>query len=126
MRKIVMTCFVVGILASCSNNSQSSSSSADSSTTQKPADPIAEKGLDLVSTNDCFGCHNVAVKVKGPAYQDVANRYKDSSASIVDTLAQRVIRGTTGRWDTAVMTPHPNLSMEDARTMVKYVLSLKQ
>lgn len=121
-----MTCFVVGLLASCGNNSQSSSSSSDSSTTQKPSDPEVEKGLSLVATNDCFGCHNVSVKVKGPAYQDVADRYKDSSASIVDTLANRVIRGTTGRWDTAVMTPHPTLTTDDARTMVKYILSLKQ
>ena len=126
MRKIVMTCFVVGMLAACSNNSQSSSSSVDSSSTQKPTDPEAEKGLNLVATNDCFGCHNVSVKVKGPAYQDVANRYKDSSASIVDTLANRVIRGTSGKWDTAAMTPHPTLPIDDARTMVKYILSLKQ
>lgn len=121
-----MTCFIALFFASCGNNSKSSSSSADSSTTQKPADPEAEKGLNLVATNDCFGCHNVSVKVKGPAYQDVANRYKDSSASIVDTLANRVIRGTSGRWDTAAMTPHPALPVDDAKTMVKYILSLKQ
>lgn len=121
-----MICFVACILASCGNNSQSSSPSADSSATQKPADPEAEKGLSLVATNDCFGCHNVSVKVKGPAYQDVADRYKDSSASIVDTLANRVIRGTSGRWDTAAMTPHPTLPIDDARTMVKYILSLKK
>ena len=117
---------MLAVIAACNNSSKTATSASDSSNAQKPNDPEVDKGLNLVAASDCFGCHNVSTKIIGPAYQDVANRYKDSSASIIDTLAQRIIRGASGRWDTTKMTPHPNLPPQDAKTMVKYILSLKQ
>lgn len=125
MKKLIAPFVMLFIILACNNSSNTNSSPSDSATTQSPNDPDVDKGLNLVAANDCFGCHNVSTKIIGPAYQDVANRYKDSSASIVDSLAQRIIRGTSGRWDSTKMTPHPNLAPADARLMVKYILSLK-
>jgi cytochrome c len=128
MKKLMLSFLMIGLLASCSNNSKTSSS-PDTTTAKeeaKPTDPDVEKGLTLVSSNDCFGCHQVATKINGPAYRDVATKYKDSPSYIVDTLVQRVLRGSTGHWGTVQMTPHPSLSQDDAKAMVKYVLSLKQ
>lgn len=126
MKNFAFPLLIACVLIACNNSSKNSTSSSDSSATQQSTDPEVDKGLNLVATNDCFGCHNVSVKVVGPAYQDVANRYKDSSSSIVDSLAHRIIRGSSGHWDTTKMTPHPNLPPADARIMVKYILSLKQ
>lgn len=126
MKKLIFPFAMLVIIAACNNNSKTSTPVSDSSTTQKPEDPEVDKGLNLVATNDCFGCHSVSSKIIGPAYQDVANRYKDSSAFIIDSLVQRIIKGSSGRWDTTKMTPHPNLPPQDAKLMVKYILSLKQ
>lgn len=41
-------------------------------------------------------------------------------------LAQKVIVGGSRNWGYAVMAPHPKLSLEDAKMMVTYILSLKK
>ncbi|MGZ3958256.1 MAG: c-type cytochrome, partial [Flavisolibacter sp.] len=84
-----------------------------------------EKGLNLIAKNDCLTCHQVEVKTTGPAYMDVAAKYPNNEA-VIDSLSNKVIKGGSGNWGTVPMTPHPSLSKEDARSMVKYVLSLKK
>lgn len=130
MKKLMILSLAIGLFASCNNNSQSSNntSSGDSSSSQtaKPTDPEAERGLDLIAKNDCLSCHKVSEQLVGPAYEAVAERYKDSSSAIVDTLTARVIRGSSGHWGAAQMTPHPTVPKDDVKAMVKYVLSLKK
>jgi len=41
-------------------------------------------------------------------------------------LAQKVIAGGNGAWGYPVMDPHPKLSMEDAKLMVTFVLSMRK
>jgi cytochrome c len=95
-------------------------------TTAEPKkNPDYEKGLALVAKSDCFTCHDVSTKKVGPAYKDVAAKYQESDA-VVDSLANKVIKGGSGNWGQIAMTPHPQLSKDDAKTMVKYVLSLKK
>jgi cytochrome c len=83
-------------------------------------------GESLIAKNDCLTCHKIDQKIVGPAYDDVADKYKSANASIVDTLADKVIKGGSGNWGTIAMTAHPNLSMDDAKHMVRYILSLKK
>lgn len=119
------------VAASCGNNSQSTSATSSDSANKTtsapaaPANPDAQKGLALVAKSDCFTCHKINEKVVGPAYADVAAKYPATEANI-DTLANKVIRGGSGNWGNVAMTPHPQLSLDDAKLMVKYVLSLKQ
>jgi cytochrome c len=127
MKKLLFSFLMIGLLASCGNHSTSSSSS-DSTNKEavKPNDPEAERGLELIASNDCLTCHKVAEQLVGPPYQQVAAKYKDSSSALIDTLSQRIIRGSTGHWGQAQMTPHPNLPKDSVRAMVKYVLSLNE
>jgi cytochrome c len=123
---IIFTLIV--IIASCGNNENKTTDKAtntEQATADVPADPEAEKGLALVAKSDCFTCHQVMDNATGPAYQAIAERYKDKPGS-VDSLAQKVIKGGAGNWGTVPMTAHPTVSEEDAKTMVKYVLSLKK
>ena len=91
----------------------------------KPMDPEVDKGLGLVVTNDCLVCHQAEEKLKGPSYMEIAKKYAGNPA-IEDTLVQRIIKGSVGHWGQEIMTPHPTLSADDAKAMVKYVLSLNQ
>ncbi len=133
MKKIVISFLAIGMLASCGNNSTETTSAPNDSadkqlqeptTTQAP-DPDIEKGLELIASNDCLTCHKVDEQLVGPAYKSVADKYKGNGADIIDTLAQRVIKGSMGHWGQIPMSPHPNLDETSAKAMVKYVLSLK-
>ncbi len=78
-----------------------------------------------MAASDCFTCHKIDSKVIGPAYNDVAAKYPATEANI-DTLANKIIKGGSGVWGTTPMSGHPAVSVEDAKTMVKYILSLKK
>jgi len=88
--------------------------------------PDYQKGLELVAKSDCFTCHKVKENSTGPAYEAVAAKYAPGSDEVIDKLADKVIKGGSGNWGTVPMLPHPQVSKEDARTMVKYVLALKK
>ncbi len=80
-------------------------------------------GKTLIFNSDCKTCHNEQVKTIGPAYISVARRYADNESS-VEALAAKVIEGGAGVWGDIPMTPHPGLSEDDAKEMIRYILSL--
>ncbi len=83
------------------------------------------KGLRLIKTSDCRACHGDFKKSIGPAYYNVALKYKGNPAAI-QKLTKKVIAGGKGVWGDVPMAAHPNLSAEDAAEMIKYILSLAQ
>ncbi len=89
------------------------------------AAPAGKDGKALIEASDCRTCHQDAVKVIGPSYVDVAKKYPNTPAN-VKMLAGKVIAGGKGVWGELPMTPHPNLSQEDAEAMVSYILSMKK
>ena len=90
------------------------------------SNPDYKKGLALVAANDCLTCHTVSQTATGPAYADIAAKYAGAEDSVITRLVQTIIKGGSGNWGQVPMTPHPNLSEEDAKAMVKYVLLLKK
>lgn len=80
-------------------------------------------GKRLIDLNDCKACHSMDKKSIGPAYKDVASKYRKSSANIA-TLAAKVISGGGGVWGEQSMSAHPQVTQAEARDMVDYILSL--
>lgn len=126
MKKTIVILSFIAFIASC-GNSDTGNKPADAKTEEAPKaeDPEVEKGLNLVATSDCLTCHQIETKSTGPAYVEVAAKYPDNDA-VVDSLADKIIKGGSGNWGSVPMTPHPSISKDDARAMVKYVLSLKK
>lgn len=85
------------------------------------ADAIAE-GEALVKKSDCLSCHQPKIKVVGPAYVDVAKKYK-GNAGAVAKLVKKVKAGGAGVWGQVPMSAHPNLADADIEKMVKWVLA---
>ncbi len=79
---------------------------------------------ELAKSSNCLACHTVDNKILGPAFKDVAAKYKGDD-SVVDTLAEKVIKGGAGNWGAIPMPPNPLISPEDAKTLVVWVLSLQ-
>ena len=119
------------IVAACGNNSNKVETTKEKTEDAKEAasnditqNPDYQKGLELVSSSDCFTCHKITEKLVGPAYQDVANKYAGNDTAVT-YLAHKVIKGGSGVWGNVAMTPHPQLSLDSAEQMVKYILLLK-
>ena len=97
---------------------------AENANTAPAASSANDKGLDMITSLDCTTCHKISEKNIGPAYTDVAKKYEATDANI-ESLAQKVIKGGSGVWGTVPMTPHPAVSVDSAKEMVRYILSLK-
>jgi len=82
------------------------------------------EGAGLVKGSDCFQCHRIPTKLIGPAYKDVAAKYKGADDAKVTELAGKVINGGGGNWGTTPMRAHPMLAEVDAKKMVLWILSL--
>jgi cytochrome c len=88
------------------------------------AEAAASKGAALIEQKDCKTCHKVDMKLVGPGYKEVAAKYEATDANI-DMLVDKIISGGSGHWGEVAMLPHPDLPKDDAKEMVKYILSLK-
>ena len=126
MKKITLILSFIVFAVACATEQKKEETAAESkpAVVEEAKDPDVEKGLELVAQSDCLTCHKVSEASVGPAYKLVANKYEKTDA-VIDTLAGKIIAGGSGNWGTVPMTPHPAISKEDARTMVKYILSLK-
>ncbi|MCZ4245603.1 c-type cytochrome [Pedobacter punctiformis] len=82
-------------------------------------------GEKLINKSDCIGCHNKVNKIIGPAYVEIAKKYPANEKNI-NYLADKIIKGGTGVWGSMPMTAHPTVKKDDAKLMVKYILSLKK
>jgi cytochrome c len=82
----------------------------------------ADDQTKLATEKGCTACHAVNKKVIGPAYKDVAKKYK-SDAKAVDTLAAKVVKGGSGVWGSIPMPPN-KVSDDEAKKLVAWILSL--
>lgn len=81
------------------------------------------KGQNLIAKSDCKSCHMIDKKSVGPAYIEVAKRYK-SNVKEHDRVARKIITGGAGVWGDHAMSAHPQISEADAALMFKYILGL--
>ena len=86
--------------------------------THVDSDPI---GLEMIKTSDCFNCHAVKTSMAGPSFSALARRYSPDTDTVA-LLAHRVVKGSFGHWGNAAMPPHPDITEEQARQMVKWLL----
>ena len=78
----------------------------------------------LLQKNNCLACHNVTPTVVGPAFKDVANKYR-GQADAADKLARKIRLGGSGVWGAMPMPAHPQISDVDAKKLAAYVLNIK-
>jgi cytochrome c len=91
-----------------------------------PAAPAAEASVapdQMPAKYGCTACHAVDHKVVGPAFKDVAAKYRGKD--VENQLAQKVRNGGAGVWGQVPMTPNPQVPDADLHALVKWVLSLK-
>ncbi len=84
---------------------------------------------DLATKSGCLACHQIDKKLVGPAYQDIAKKYKASDEA---RLIERVTKGTAATggqvWKeinggVVPMPPNTAVKPEDVKTLVKWILA---
>jgi cytochrome c len=86
------------------------------------ADAAAAKAL--AQKSGCLACHSVDAKVLGPAYKDVAAKYKGDKTAEAK-LIEKVKKGGSGVWGNIPMPANsPQVKDEDIKTIVGWILSL--
>jgi cytochrome c len=81
----------------------------------------------LAKQAGCLNCHSVDKPINGPAYRDVAMKYR-GNASARQKLIEKVKQGGTGNWTALTggrpMPPHSTLlSNAEVARLVDWVLS---
>lgn len=105
MNKLVMIAAAAGMVLACNAHAVD-----------------AEKAKALAQTKNCLACHAVSTKLVGPAYTEVAKKYK-GNADAEAMLIKKVIAGGSGVWGPIPMPPNA-VSNDEAKLLVQWVLSL--
>ena len=82
----------------------------------------AHAQLALAQQKGCTACHAIDKKVVGPAYHDVALKYK-TQKNAVDYLSQKVLKGSVGVWGPVPMPPNA-VTEAEARQLAQWIASL--
>jgi cytochrome c len=78
----------------------------------------------LAQKSGCLACHSIDKKVLGPAYKDVAAKYKGDKTAEAKLIA-KVKAGGSGVWGPMPMPANsPQVKDADIKTIVEWVLSL--
>ena len=82
----------------------------------------------LVRRSGCYECHQVDRKKVGPAFEQIAGRYKEESGAR-DALVEKVKKGGKGNWTKLTggvpMPPHsPRLTDSEITRLVDWLLGL--
>ena len=75
----------------------------------------------LLNANACLGCHAIDKKVVGPAYRDVAAKYKGDAQALAK-LEASIRQGGVGKWGQVPMPPSASLSGAQAKALAEFVL----
>lgn len=75
----------------------------------------------LAKKHQCLACHQIDKKSVGPAYKDIAKKYK-GQADAVAKLSAKVKKGGSGVWGPIPMAPNPAVPDADIKKLVEWVL----
>lgn len=78
----------------------------------------------LLRRDGCTACHAIDRKVVGPAFRDVAAKYRQQNGA-EQRLVNSTKKGSEGVWGSTPMPPNPAMDDQDLHFIVKQILSLK-
>jgi cytochrome c len=81
------------------------------------------RGKSLIEANDCLSCHRVDIRSIGPSYLEVADKYENDAEGQA-LIVQRIMEGSVGIWGEHAMSAHPDITEDEGRLIVQYILGL--
>lgn len=124
-QSIVLTSFMVPLLAvlyGCQPEESTQQPAKGNAAT--PAVSGANATMKLAKDIGCLACHSIDKKLLGPAWKNVAAINRDDPAAEA-RLMNKIAKGGSGVWGKIAMPAYPDLSEENRRVLVKFILSLE-
>jgi cytochrome c len=87
------------------------------------AAPAARADEAMAKKYNCLACHAADKKMVGPAYKDVAKKYK-GQADAVAKLTDKVKKGGSGVWGPVPMPPNAAVPDADVKKLVEWILAM--
>jgi S-disulfanyl-L-cysteine oxidoreductase SoxD len=82
--------------------------------------PAKVDAAALARQKGCLACHAPDRKLVGPAFREIAQRYRGKPEAAA--LAERVRKGSSGHWGPIPMPANPDLAEADVRALVAAIL----
>jgi cytochrome c551/c552 len=99
------------------------SASIDASITAQPHSALSD-AQQIATKYGCLGCHNPTVKIVGPAYRDIAVKYKTDPAAQAK-IDEQIHKGGSGKWGPIIMPPFPQVTAAETKLLANWILGLK-
>jgi cytochrome c len=80
-----------------------------------------EPGLTNMQTSNCFNCHDFNAKVIGPSFNEISKHYTNTKSNF-ELLIKHIKEGSVGVWGKVKMPSHPELSQQQIKQMVNWIL----
>ena len=80
----------------------------------------AQASEQLAKKHNCLACHTVDKKLVGPAYKDIAKKYKGQN--VAAKLQEKVKKGGSGVWGPVPMPPNAAVPDADIKKLVEWIL----
>jgi len=90
--------------------------------TAKVAAAAVSPAAALAKERACVACHGIDRRIVGPAFNEIAAKYRGDSAAEAK-LVEKVKQGGSGNWGSIPMPANPDLPESDVRTLVKWILA---
>ena len=81
----------------------------------------AQASADLAKAKNCMGCPATDKKILGPAFKEVAAKYKGKK-DVDALLAGKIQKGSSGAWGPIAMPANP-VSDAEAKALAKWVMA---
>ena len=126
-RTLIIPAIVFAVVSVCASQGVAQTkkpAAATKKTAGAAPSPDAAAGKALIAKSDCMACHKLDGKLVGPGFKQIAKKYPANEEN-KSALAKKVVEGGSGVWGAIPMSPHPAISIDDAKKIVTYVLSVK-
>lgn len=81
-------------------------------------------GIALGKKRNCFACHMIDKKIVGPAWKDVAAKYR-GDAGAQARLEAKIGKGGSGAWGSMAMPAQPQVTADERALLARFILNLK-
>jgi cytochrome c len=87
------------------------------------AAPAARADEAMAKKYNCLACHATDKKLVGPAYKDIAKKYK-GQAGAEAKMIEKVKKGGSGVWGPIPMPPNAAVPEADLKKLVGWILAM--
>jgi sulfite dehydrogenase len=81
-------------------------------------------GPQIATKYGCLGCHNTQMKTVGPAYREIAAKYKADPEAFAK-IDQQIHKGGSGKWGPIIMPPFPQITAAETKILADWILGMK-